>query len=72
MDGLGRQYKSERERQILYHITYTWNLKIHQTSEYNKRSRITDTENKLMVTSEEREGGRGNMRWGIKRYKQIK
>ena len=37
MDGLGRHYKSEIERQILYHITYTWNLKIHQTSEYNKK-----------------------------------
>ena len=37
MDGLGRHYKSEIERQILYHIIYTWNLKIHQTSEYNKK-----------------------------------
>ena len=26
--------KSDRERQILYVITYMWNLKIQQTSEY--------------------------------------
>ena len=31
VDGLGRHYakrsKSDRERQVLYDITYTWNLK---------------------------------------------
>ena len=33
-----------------------------QTSEYNKkRSRPPDIENKLVVTSEKREGGRGNV-----------
>ena len=41
MDRLGGHYakwnKSDRERQILYDITYTWNLKIQQTSEYNKK-----------------------------------
>ena len=38
-----------------------WNLKIQQTSEYNKkRSRLTDIENKLAVISGEREGG-GNI-----------
>ena len=36
-----------------------------QTSEYNKkRSRLTDIENKLVVTSGEREGRRGNI--GVK------
>ena len=30
-------YKSPRERQILYDITYTWNLKMKQTSEYNQK-----------------------------------
>ena len=40
--------------------------KIQQTSEYNriKRSRLTDRENKLVVTSEEREAGRGKIRVG--------
>ena len=38
---------NQTERQMLYHITYTWNLKIHETSEYNKKkSRLTDIENK--------------------------
>ena len=43
-----------------------WNLKnkkIKYTSEYNKkRNRLTDTENKLVVTSGEREGGKGNIK----------
>ena len=38
--GLGGHYakwnKSDRERQILYDITYMWNLK-NKTSEYNKK-----------------------------------
>ena len=41
MDRLGGHYgkwnKSERERQILYVITYMWNLKIQQTGEYNNK-----------------------------------
>ena len=41
MDGLGGYYakwnKSDRERKILYDIAYMWNLKIQQTSEYNKK-----------------------------------
>ena len=42
MDGSGVYYakwkKSDRERQILYDITYTWNLKKKTvTSEYNKK-----------------------------------
>ena len=36
-DSLGGHYakqnKSDRERQLLYDITYMWNLKIQQTSE---------------------------------------
>ena len=58
MDGLKGHYakcnKSDTERQILYDITDMWNLK-NTTSEYNKkRSRLTDIENKLVVTSGER------------------
>jgi len=39
--------KSERERQILYDITYMWNLK-YATNELIYETE-TDTENKLMV-----------------------
>ena len=40
-----------------------------ESKKYNKlvnitRSRLTDTENKLMVTSREREGGRRNIGMG--------
>ena len=60
MDKLGGGYyaeenKPDREIQILYDITYLWNLK-NKTSEYDKkRGRLTDIENKLMVTSGEKE-----------------
>ena len=42
MDGFGGNYakwnKSDRERQILYYITYIWNLKKHsKVVEYNKK-----------------------------------
>ena len=36
-----------------------------------KRSRLTDTENKLVVTSGEREGGTGKKGQKIKRYKLL-
>jgi len=48
--------KSDRERQILYEIIYMWNLKNKTTSEYSKKNRFTDIENKLVVTSGGREG----------------
>ena len=42
-----------------------------QTSEYyKKKDRLTDVENKLVVTHREREG-RGNRGVGIKRYKPV-
>ena len=49
----------------MYDIAWMWNLKkIRQISEYNKkRNRLT--ENKLVVTSGEGEGGRGKT--GMKR-----
>ena len=31
---------SDTERQILYDITYMWNLKIRQTSKYNKKETL--------------------------------
>ena len=36
--------KSERERQVLYDITYMWNLKYDPN-----RNRVTDIENRLAV-----------------------
>ena len=43
--------KSDRERQILYDITYMWNLKklIQMNLYLQNRNRLTDIENKLMV-----------------------
>ena len=47
--------KSDTERQILYDITYMWNLKKGYKWTYlQNRSRVTDVENKLMVTKGER------------------
>ena len=53
------------QRQILYDITYMWNLKkkskLVNITIKKKRYRLTDIENKLVVTSEEREAKRGNL-----------
>ena len=43
------------EREILYDVTYMWNLKIQLTSYYNKKEANSVIENKLVVTSKERE-----------------
>ena len=50
--------KSDRERQISYDITYTWNLKKWYKWTYlQNRNRVTDIENKFMVAmGEEGEG----------------
>ena len=50
--------KSDRERQILYDITYMWNLKKKkiQLNLLQNRNRLTDLENKLMAIKEERWG----------------
>ena len=37
MDYHTKWSKSDREREILYDITYMWNLKNKQTSENNKK-----------------------------------
>ena len=51
--------KSDRERQIPYDITYMWNLKkkkkMIQMTYLQNRNRLTDIENKLMVTKGGRE-----------------
>ena len=64
MDGPGDYHtkwsKSDKERQVSYNITYLWNLKKkkkrYKETYLQKRNRLKDTENKLMVTKEERVG----------------
>ena len=47
---------SKKERQILYDITYIWSItKTKQTNEYNKTETDLWIENKLVVTSGDRE-----------------
>ena len=50
---------SDRESQISHDITYIWNLK-YDTNEVIYSSRLTDMENKLMVTKGK--GGEGSIR----------
>ena len=50
--------KSNRERQILYYITYMWNLK-KDNKPVTITKRFTDLENNLVVTIGEREGRKG-------------
>ena len=56
--------KSERERQIPYNITYTWNLK-YDTNEHicETETRLTETENTFVVAKGEGagEGWIGNL-----------
>ena len=50
--------KSDREGQISYDITYMWNLKNWYKWIYlQNRNRVTDVENKLMVTGDKVGGG---------------
>ena len=60
--------KSERERQIPYDVTYTWNL-IYGTNEPFHRKKIMDMENRLVVAK----GGGSGMEWeaGINRHKLL-
>ena len=59
---MGYRLRDCRELHITEHapITYMWNLK-NKTNECNKTERLTDVENKLGVTSEEREGKQGKI-----------
>ena len=55
-----------RQRQIPYDLTYWWNIK-YDTNEltYKTKNRLTDIENKLMVTKGEKRGGRHKLGvWG--------
>ena len=48
---------SQTERQILYDITYMWNLKINTNETICKTETDSQTENKLIVTKGESGGG---------------
>ena len=50
-----------RERQILYDITYMWNLKNNTNESIYKTETDSQTENNLMVTSGEREEERDKL-----------
>ena len=54
-----RNTNQTRERQIPYVITYVWKIK-NKTNGciYKNKNKLTDTENKPVVTSGEREKGR--------------
>ena len=67
MDGPWR-YKSDRERQIPYDFTPTWNLKYNTNELIDKTETDSQTENNLMVTKGERGWGRdklGAWNWQI-------
>ena len=58
--------KLDRERKISHDITFMWNLKKWYKWTYlQNRNRLTDFENKIMVTKEERCGGGGRDKWGV-------
>ena len=75
MDGLGGHYakvKEVRQRKmntVWYHL-YMESKNIQTSEYYKKKDRLTDIENKLVVTRGAREG-RANIGVGIKKYKPV-
>jgi len=55
LEGIMLSEIRQRERQILYVITYMWNLKSKQTSKYNKN----ETESQICRTNLWLQAGRG-------------
>ena len=55
MDGPKGYYakwnKSDREKQVLYDLTYMWNPKSKTNQDQNNTDIDSDTENKLLVAS---------------------
>ena len=49
---------SQRKTNAIWYQLYVESKKTQQTSEYNKKETDSNSENKLVVTSGEREGGR--------------
>ena len=58
----------DRERQISYDMTYIQNLKKNIQMNSQNINRPTDTENKFMVTKEEKTAGRRNQEFEINKY----
>ena len=64
--------KSERERQIPYHITYMWNLKYDPNELIYKTETESQTEKTyLWLPKEEGSGGRMDWEFGISRCKLL-
>ena len=60
-----------KKKKTWFVITYMWNLKIKQTSEYTQAETDSDTENKLEVTSREEGEGGAKQGQGIQRHKLL-
>ena len=62
MDLKGIMLSEISQSKILYVITYLWNLENKRNKQIQQnRNRFMDIDNKLVVTSREREGGRGKI-----------
>ena len=48
---------SQKEKDMYHNITYIWDIKNSANELLQNRNRLTDMENKLMVTKGERRGG---------------
>ena len=53
--------RSQSDRQVLYDITYTWNLK-QDSNESMKHRRTMETESRLVAAKAEREQGKRGLR----------
>ena len=62
--------KPVRKKQIPYYFTYTQNLK-NNINKQQKRKRLIDRENKLMVDIGEEVWGMGKKSEGIEKYKLV-
>ena len=62
---------SQRKRQIPYDITYMWNLKYGTNEPIYKTNRLTDIENRLVVTNGEEGWGGIDWEFGISRCKLL-
>ena len=61
LEGIMLSEISQRKINTVWYHLYVESKKYNKLVNIKKRSRLTDIENKLMITSGEREGGRGNI-----------
>ena len=66
-----KQDKSEKERQILYDITYLQNLKYDKNEQIYKTKTFTDVDNRLLIAKGEASGGRDYWKFEVDRYKLL-